>query len=252
MTDPDDTARPRLRRADLRRLRDSLERGEDPLSDALMAVPGAQAQPARAFEGPPQGTILTVCTGNICRSPMGEVLLHAQLRDLGVRVHSGGTHALVDHEMTEQAQQLAVVNGADAADAAAHRARLLTEKMLAESDLVLAMAREHRSYVVQLSPALLRRTFTVREFARLAATLTDDEVRQGVAAAGADAGARLRALAQLVGGQRGMVPADPDNDDVIDPYRRSQTTYELSTSQLAPAVAEVTRAIRATLEPSGR
>lgn len=245
MTDSDGTTRPRLRRADLRRLRDSLEQGDDPLSDALFPHAEPQPQPARPVDGQPRGTILTVCTGNICRSPMGEILLHTRLRNLGVKVHSGGTHALVDHEMTEQAQQLAVANGADANEAAAHRARLLTEKMLAESDLVLTMAREHRSYVVQLSPALLRRTFTVREFARLAATLTDDEVRSGLANAGADAGARLRALAQLVGGQRGMVPADPDNDDVIDPYRRSQTTYELSTSQLVPAVAEVERVVRA-------
>src|SRR5690606_4076566 len=66
-------------------------------------------------------TILTVCTGNICRSPMGEILLRANLADLGVRVHSAGTHALVDHEMTEQSQQLAVRLGATEADATAHR-----------------------------------------------------------------------------------------------------------------------------------
>src|SRR5690606_38791625 len=128
MTDPDGSSRPPLSRTDLRRLRDSLGRGDDPLTDALIqqtaaqpqSTPAPAAQPARPAADLPQGTILTVCTGNICRSPMGEVLLHAQLRDLGVRVHSGGTHALVDHEMTEQAQQLAVVNGADAAEAAAH------------------------------------------------------------------------------------------------------------------------------------
>ncbi|UNK70109.1 low molecular weight phosphatase family protein [Microbacterium sp. H1-D42] len=222
MTDVDGTTRPNLRRADLRRMREALD----------------HAKPA---------TILTVCTGNICRSPMGEVLLRASLRDLDVRVHSGGTHALVDHGMTEQAQQLAVVNGADAGESAAHRARLLNEGLLAESDLVLTMAREHRSQVVQLAPAMLHRTFTVREFGRLAATLTDDDVRRGVASAGSDAGTRVQALARLVGGQRGMVPAAPDDDDVIDPYRRSQTTYELSTSQLVPAVAESTRVIRAAL-----
>ncbi|BDZ39209.1 low molecular weight phosphatase family protein [Microbacterium suwonense] len=245
MSDPDGTTRPSLRRADLRRLRDALDHGETPLPASLAADPAARTSPG--VHSAPRGTILTVCTGNICRSPMGEVLLRAQLRDAGVRVHSAGTHALVDHEMTEQAQQLAVASGADAAEAAAHRARLLTVQHLAETDLVLTMAREHRSYVVQLLPALLRRTFTVREFARLAATLTDDEVRRAVTAAGTDAGARLRALAELVGGQRGMVPAEPDNDDVIDPYRRSQTTYELSASQLVPAVAEVTRVVRAAL-----
>ncbi|BDZ39204.1 low molecular weight phosphatase family protein [Microbacterium suwonense] len=246
MSDVDGTTRPRIRRADLRRMREALDHGETALpAEVPVSVPAPR--PAPVPQGAPRGTILTVCTGNICRSPMGEVLLRARLRDLGVRVHSAGTHALVDHEMTEQAQQLAVANGADAGDAAAHRARLLTVQHLAETDLVLTMAREHRSYVVQLSPALLRRTFTVREFARLAATLSDDEVRRGLSAAGTDAGARLRALAELVGGQRGLVPAEPDQDDVVDPYRRSQNTYELSASQLVPAVAEVERVVRAAL-----
>lgn len=190
---------------------------------------------------------MTVCTGNICRSPMAEVLLRAALVGTGIRVHSAGTHALVDEAMTPQALQLALSNGADASGADAHRARLLTESLLAETDLVLTMAREHRSAVVQMAPALLHRTFTVREFARLAATLGDDEVRGGVAADGSDAGARLRSLARLVGGQRGLMAARPDDDDVIDPYRRSQTTYDLSASQLVPAVAEAARVIRAAL-----
>ncbi|SJN40936.1 Low molecular weight protein-tyrosine-phosphatase Wzb [Microbacterium esteraromaticum] len=245
MTDADGTTRPSLRRADLRRLRDSLDRGDAPLPADLPAA-AQSAAPAREISAA-NGTILTVCTGNICRSPMGEVLLRASLRDLGVRVHSAGTHALVDHEMTEQAQQLAVANGADAAEAAAHHARLLVDPLLAETDLVLAMSREHRSHVVQMMPSMLHRTFTVREFARLAATLTDDEVRRGLSSAGTDPRTRLRALARLIGGQRGLVPAQPEDDDVIDPYRRSQTTYELSASQLAPAAAEVERVVRATL-----
>lgn len=248
MTDPDGTVRPSLRRADLRRLRESLDHGENPLPALLTPQPDlAQRTEMAPASGAGNATILTVCTGNICRSPMGEVLLRSTLRDVGVRVHSGGTHALVDHEMTEQARQLAIVHGADEAAAVAHRARLLTERMLNESDLVLTMAREHRSHVVQLAPALLRRTFTIREFGRLAAALTDDEVRRGVTPAGSDPGARLRALATLVGAQRGLVPADPEQDDVIDPYRRSQTTYELSTSQLVPAAEETARVVRAAL-----
>jgi len=247
MSDPDGDTRPRISRTELRRLRDSMARGESPLPVNVpppAAAPAATPPPAAAGS---RGTILTVCTGNICRSPMGEVLLRQALRDLGVRVHSAGTQALVDHEMTEQAQQLAVRHGSESTDAAAHRARLLTPNRLDESDLVLAMAREHRSHTVQLSPAALHRTFTVREFARLAATLSDDEVRRGVNSAGSDPSARLRALARLVAGQRGMVPAAPDEDDVVDPYRRSQNTYDLSASQLVPAVAEVTRVVRAAL-----
>jgi len=249
MIDPDGDIRPRISRTALRRLRDSMARGEPPLPVDVPPPATAPAAAATSAAIGNRGTILTVCTGNICRSPMGEVLLRQALRDLGVRVHSAGTQALVDHEMTDQAQQLAVHHGSDPTDAAAHRARLLTPAHLDESDLVLAMAREHRSHTVQLSPAALHRTFTVREFARLAATLSDDDVRRGVSSAGSDPGDRLRALARLVAGQRGMAPAAPDEDDVIDPYRRSQNTYELSASQLVPAVAEVARVVRVAVSP---
>lgn len=252
MTERDDLNRPRLRRADLRRLRDALTKGEAPLPATVMPPAAPEPAPAPApatapasANGPARGgTIMTVCTGNICRSPMAEVLLRSALSDLGVRVHSAGTHALVDEAMTEQALQLAVAHGADTTAAGAHRARLLTEPLLAETDLVLTMAREHRSHVVQTMPALLHRTFTVREFARLAATLSDDDIRRSVASAGSDPSARLRALARLVAGQRGMVPAAPDEDDVIDPYRRSQNTYDLSASQLVPAIEQVERVVR--------
>lgn len=242
----------RLRRTDLHRLHDALDQDQTALPVPLTGEHAPQPRTVSAVStGAARGTILTVCTGNICRSPMGEVLLRSALRDLGVQVHSAGTHALVDHEMTDQAQQLAVVNGADAADAAAHRARLLTVPLLTQTDLVLTMAREHRSFVVQLAPSLLHRTFTVREFARLATTLTDDDVRQGLDAVGADAALRLQALARLVAGQRGLVPAEPDQDDVIDPYRRSQKTYELSASQLTPTIAAVERVVRAAVTSAG-
>jgi protein-tyrosine phosphatase len=260
MSERDDTHLPRLRRADLRRLRDSLVNGEAGLPASVAPTPTAAPTPIPTVAPAPAsangtargGTIMTVCTGNICRSPMAEVLLRSALADLGVRVHSAGTHALVDEGMTEQALQLAIGHGADAGSAGDHRARLLTGPLLAETDLVLAMAREHRSFVVQSMPALLHRTFTVREFARLGASLSDDDVRGGVAAAGADAGARLQALARLVGGQRGLVLAEPDNDDVIDPYRRSQNTYDLSASQLVPAITETARVIRAALTGAPR
>lgn len=203
--------------------------------------------PHEAAAGGRPATILTVCTGNICRSPMAEVLVRSRVGSLGVRVHSAGTHALVDHEMTGPAQEIAVELGAEPAAAAAHRARYLIDPMLLEADLVLAMSREHRSYAVQLAPSVLRRTFTLREFARLASTLSDDEVRAVADAAGSDPAARLRAAALAVTGQRGLSAPAPDEDDIIDPYRRSRETYELSASQLAPAVDDVERIVRAAL-----
>ena len=208
-------------------------------------APTAQAQPVDADDDRP--TIITVCTGNICRSPMAEVFLRAHLEQLGVRVHSAGTHALVDHDMTEPAQEIAVELGADAGAAGAHHARYLVEPMLRDADLILTMAREHRSHAVQLSPAALKRAFTLREFARLAQTLSSEDARAAADAAGTDPRARLRAAALAVTGQRGLTQADPEQDDIIDPYRRSRETYELSASQLAPAIDDVERIVRAAL-----
>ena len=195
--------------------------------------------------------ILTVCTGNICRSPLGELLLATRLADLDAVVGSAGVRGLRSAPMTAEAIELAVAYGVAEASAAAHRSRYLTESMLVSPDLILAMTREHRREIAELAPARLRSTFTVREFARLAESLSDDELRDAADAAGpaGDAGhasARLRAAAAAVAGRRGLLPppASADEDDVIDPYGRDAATYRLSAEQLVPALAQVERVVR--------
>lgn len=191
--------------------------------------------------------IMTVCTGNICRSPLAEVLLRSRLTDLGVRVHSAGTQGLDAAPMTSEAQRLAVEFGASIDDAAAHRSRYLTEGDLSTPDLVLAMSREHRRRVVELAPARLRRTFTAREFARLSQGVSDDEIRAIAHAAGGDGRDRMRAAVAEIAARRGMVsaPADGAVDDIIDPYRRSWETYQRSAGQLIPGLEQVVRVLSA-------
>lgn len=189
--------------------------------------------------------ILTVCTGNICRSPMAEALLRARLGSDRFVVHSAGTRALVDKPMTAEAQDLAIRFGASDADVEHHRARWLREPIAEDADLVLAMSREHRTAAVEIAPRLLRRSFTVREFARLSSGLTDAQVKGSADAAGSGPRARLAAVTALVTQQRGATPpVRSEDDDVIDPYRRSRETYERSAAQLVPAVEEVARVLR--------
>lgn len=211
----------------------------DPLPEIFAP---ATSSTARAADARP--TILTVCTGNICRSPLAEILLRRSLEPIGVQVHSAGTHALVDHGMPRPAQDLAVALGADAAVVDAHRARYLTEPMLQQADLILTMSREHRSRAVQMVPRSLRRVFTIREFARLASTLSTEAARAAADTAGTDPSERLRAAAFAVADQRGMSRHTGDEDDVIDPYRRSQEIYEQSADEMTPAIAEVERVVR--------
>ncbi|MEH3088922.1 MAG: low molecular weight phosphatase family protein [Microbacterium arborescens] len=196
--------------------------------------------------------IMTVCTGNVCRSPLAEQLLRTRLADLPGTVTSGGTYDMGGAPMPDDAQRLAVENGVSAEMASAHRSQTISPARLASPDLILAMAREHRRGIVELAPSRLRAAFTVREFARLAADASDDEIRAAADAAGDDASARLRAAVAAVASHRGMAlpPESPDDDDVIDPYRRSWNTYQLSGSQLVPAIDEVVRVVRLAVAPA--
>ncbi|MCR2808907.1 MULTISPECIES: low molecular weight phosphatase family protein [unclassified Microbacterium] len=193
--------------------------------------------------------ILTVCTGNIARSPLAEQLLRARLAPLEGKVHSAGTSGLRAVSMTPEAVEMARRLGIPAMDSAAHRSRYLTEAMLESPDLILTMTREHRRLVAELAPSRLRSTFTVREFARLATTVADDELRAAADTVGSEPAARVRAAAAAVASQRGMLPppVDPADDDVIDPYKRRMDVYERSANELDSAIDEVVRVLRVVL-----
>ena len=171
-------------------------------------------------------SILTVCTGNVCRSPAVERLLSSKLGST-VRVTSAGTHALVGHPISEP--MAALLRGAGVEEAP-FEARRLSEQLLKDADLVLPLTRAQRSLVVELWPAAVRRTFTLREFARLL-----DQVDPSALPAGTPAD-RLRAAIPLAAAERGRMRTSPDEDDVVDPFRLSDEVYALSFDQLRSAV----------------
>src|ERR1041385_7086737 len=87
--------------------------------------------------------ILLICTGNTCRSPLAEVLLRRALEEAkveGVTVESAGTGAFGGEPASEGSYLVALENGLDLA---AHRARVASRGMVADADLILAMARGH-------------------------------------------------------------------------------------------------------------
>ncbi len=93
--------------------------------------------------------ILTVCIGNICRSPTAEYLLQQRLASRGIEVASAGLHAMAGYPVEATALQLLHEHGIDAA---AHRARQLTPAMLREADLVLGMEKSHVDAMIRLAP----------------------------------------------------------------------------------------------------
>jgi protein-tyrosine phosphatase len=182
--------------------------------------------------------ILFVCTGNVCRSPMAQAMLRHRLRDrLGddasaFEVTSAGTGALVGSPMEAFATEVLAGLGVAADE---FEAREVSGELLQEADLILTATRQHRSFVVSTQPSVVRRTFTVREFARLAGSLTLNDV--SAAAVGADVSDRSRAVVERVAGQRGMTPPVPHSeDDVADPYRQPVKRFARTADELQPAV----------------
>jgi protein-tyrosine phosphatase len=189
--------------------------------------------------------ILTVCTGNICRSPLAEQVLRARLSEVPrVSVASAGVYSLAGSPMTPQAAALSNEFGGLGADH--HIARDLTPAIVDSAGLILAMSRDHRRSIVEMRPRAARTTFTLREFARLSAGITDDELVE-VAALPVDAvPERLSELVRAVTARRGLVerPLDPTDDDIVDPYRRSDAVYRESADQLVPAAEIAARVLR--------
>ncbi|MEX0666480.1 MAG: protein-tyrosine-phosphatase [Acidimicrobiia bacterium] len=109
--------------------------------------------------------MLVVCTGNICRSPMGEALLRAHLdaRGTAVNVHSAGTMAWNAGPPNEAVAAMAEMG----LDISAHRSRQLTTELIGEADLVLGMTRQHVDRITALAPDAATRVFLVEELVRL-------------------------------------------------------------------------------------
>ena len=87
--------------------------------------------------------------GNICRSPTAEYLFRQHLSAGGASVESAGLGALVGKPMDAMARQLLAEHGVDGS---AHRARQLTDAMLRDADLVLAMERDHVASMMRMAP----------------------------------------------------------------------------------------------------
>ncbi|GAB3567969.1 low molecular weight protein-tyrosine-phosphatase [Spelaeicoccus albus] len=112
--------------------------------------------------------ILTVCTGNICRSPMAEVLLRDRFADLGIDVviDSAGVSAEESgNPMDERAQRALRRRGYAPG---AHTARRVSAEWLPERDLVLVMTAAHERAVARLAeayrPDVAARVHRYREF----------------------------------------------------------------------------------------
>lgn len=170
-----------------------------------------------------RSTILTVCTANICRSPVMELLLRDRLDPTMFEIASAGlrgwNRAPVDSMVRLELARLGV-------DSAGFRSRHVESVKLSDADLILTATRQHRSELLELEPSSLRRTFTLVEFAALAAESDATD---------------LKGLAADASRRRSTGPADAD---VSDPYGRPPEVHRRVVDLIDRSTAQITTVLR--------
>ncbi|MFD5425543.1 low molecular weight phosphatase family protein [Streptomyces sp. NPDC127084] len=213
---------------------------------------------SRDITGSRELRVLFVCTGNMYRSPLAERLLASRLPD--VRVSSAGTRAWGGRGGMRGSGEGGAGRsggtgssrdsggpGMDAAartaleslggDGTGFRSTPLTTELITAADLVLGLAREHRDEAVRMHPAALRRSFTLKEFLRLARHT-----------GGAPESARTPLeLISRAAAQRGTPrPVPAVDDEVADPEGRGPEVLMRCAREIDTAVA----ALAALLAPA--
>lgn len=192
-------------------------------------------------------TVLHVCMGNICRSPMAERLLALAVREAGgddafLHSHSAGTGGW--HEGEEMNPPAARQVKARGADPDGFTARKLRAEHIDAADLVLTATADQQEYVVALRPDAASRTFVLGEFGRLVAGLdaaalpSTDGTPESLQRRGA-------ALVAAVDARRaGQQPRT--GDDLDDPWGRGDSVFARVADEIDDTVRPLVRLLFAT------
>jgi len=174
-------------------------------------------------------TVLSVCMGNICRSPMTERLLARAVRERApeageelVRSVSAGTGGW--HEGEEMNPPAARQVRARGGSVAGFEARKLRGDFIDEADLVLTATADQYDYVVALRPGAASRTFVMGEFGRLLGSLDAAALPPGESKPDS-VHARGAAIVEAVHALRNGA-ASLAGDDLDDPWGRGDQTFQ--------------------------
>lgn len=181
--------------------------------------------------------VLFVCTGNICRSPMGELMTQLFLPPGEVSANSAGTHGLDAHPIDPSSGRLMAQDGIDPSG---FRSKRLVPELADGSDLILCFEQEHIKGIANLSPRSARKTFLLPDFANACLYC----LRNGYVE-----GDRIQDRCESVMDNASMIrPMLPEAPEIVDPIGKEFPVFEKAHEQIAQAMRMIAVTL---LPPSG-
>ena len=177
--------------------------------------------------------ILSVCTANIARSPLAEVLLRGHVHERGlsnqVLVASAGVQARTGYPAADSSVQLALQWGVDLSG---HRSQPASPALTQDADLVITMSERQRDWLGRSVAGLHARCFTFKELARLVNDIDP-------ATLPSSGPARIQQAVAQAHHRRPVSIAPPDKESIADPYGGTHEGYVAMANELVRLAAHV-------------
>lgn len=185
----------------------------------------------------PPFSVLHVCLGNICRSPMAERLLALRVSR---RLQAGADQPVLStscgigdwHVGASMNRSAATELRSRGGDDAGFRARHMASEHLESADLILTATQEQVDYIAAEYGYALDRTFLIRHFGAIVENIGHEELPSG-GVSPADVYARGQALVKLADRRRDIVAAEP----LDDPWRESAAVFTRIGDEIDTALA---------------
>ncbi len=183
--------------------------------------------------------VLFICTGNICRSPMGELLFRTYTQGTSLEVGSAGTHSLVGHGIDPSSKALMDAVGIDSSQ---FRSTQLTQDIADNSDLILCFEPEQRHNIVVIAPTALPYTFTLTDFSNMCAYCAQHNMITGTTI--------QERLQSVIDQSMQIRPMLPPSATIPDPYRKNFEAFRSAARATNDAIRNILRSISYNTTPA--
>lgn len=177
--------------------------------------------------------IMFVCTGNICRSPMGELLMSRYLANTTVQVTSAGTRGLPMHQIDPSSARLMDSVGIDSSG---FRSRRLTREMAESADLILCFESSHRKEIVTVAPKTVRYTFLLDDFANMCRYSAEHGLVKGTTI--------QERLQSVIDASSFIRPSVASPKDIADPHGREFAKFRQAADETNRALRTILTSMR--------